>query len=189
MALPEFTVHELEAGGGILAISPLPGRSRHYTADFSRLLAWGPQLVVTLCAHHELERKGAGGLGEDCAACGIEWEHFVIEDFGVPDADALADWERLSAKIHEVLSQGSKVLMHCFGGCGRSGMAALRILIEGGAAPEAALARLRDVRPCAVETEAQFRWANAGTGDGNVLSHSWSSASIAAGSNRSSSSQ
>ncbi|MBR9844091.1 MAG: protein phosphatase, partial [Rhodobacteraceae bacterium] len=49
--------------------------------------------------------------------------------------------------------------VHCFGGCGRSGMAIMRLLVEMGEEPEAALARLRAVRPCAVETEAQRLWA------------------------------
>jgi hypothetical protein len=38
-------------------------------------------------------------------------------------------------------------------------MVVLRLLIECGVAPEAALNRLRMSRPCAVETEAQMAWA------------------------------
>ena len=38
-------------------------------------------------------------------------------------------------------------------------MAVLRLMIEAGEAPEVALPRLRAVRPCAVETEAQMTWA------------------------------
>jgi hypothetical protein len=34
--------------------------------------------------------------------------------------------------------------------------------VEAGETPGAALARLRAVRPCAVETEAQLAWAKAG---------------------------
>ncbi len=41
-------------------------------------------------------------------------------------------------------------------------MAVLRLMVEVGEAPEAALARLRAVRPCAVETEAQRDWAEQG---------------------------
>ena len=54
------------------------------------------------------------------------------------------------------------MLVHCRGGCGRSGMAVLRLMVEAGEAPEEALARLRAVRPCAVETEAQMDWARRG---------------------------
>ncbi len=162
MVLPEFSIFEVTAGGGTLALSPLPGRSRHYAADFARLLAWDPALVVTMCTMAELERKGAGGLGEDCAACGIDWRHLPVVDFDVPGEADLAEWDETAALAREHLGRGRRVLFHCFGGCGRSGMAVLRLLVELGEAPEAALARLRAVRPCAVETEAQFGWATGG---------------------------
>jgi len=55
--------------------------------------------------------------------------------------------------------------VHCRGGCGRSGMIALRLMIEIGEAADDALARLRAVRPCAVETPQQLRWATAGRRD------------------------
>jgi protein-tyrosine phosphatase len=48
------------------------------------------------------------------------------------------------------------------GGCGRSGTAALRLMVEAGENPKAALQRLRAVRPCAVETPEQFQWAAGG---------------------------
>jgi len=54
---------------------------------------------------------------------------------------------------------GGKVLVHCMGGCGRSGMAVLRLMVETGEPPHSALSRLRAARPCAVETDAQFDWA------------------------------
>jgi hypothetical protein len=38
-------------------------------------------------------------------------------------------------------------------------MAILRLMVESGEDPPAALARLRAVRPCAVETERQHCWA------------------------------
>ncbi len=158
--LAEFTIHELDAGGGILAISPLPGRSRHYATDFNRLLDWAPAMVITMCSLAELERKGSGGLGEDCAACGIDWAHVPVEDFGVPVS--AEDWPEVSRRARTHLTGGGKVLCHCFGGCGRSGMAALRIMVELGEPPDTALRRLRQVRPCAVETGAQYEWAAMG---------------------------
>lgn len=162
MVLPEFSIFELEAGGGTLALSPLPGRSRHYATDFARLLAWDPALVVTMCTMAELERKGAGGLGEDCAACGIDWRHVPVVDFDVPGEADLADWAEVAEVAKGHLAEGRRVLVHCFGGCGRSGMAVLRLMVELGEAPDDALTRLRAVRPCAVETEAQLEWATGG---------------------------
>ena len=51
------------------------------------------------------------------------------------------------------------MVVHCMGGCGRSGMILLRLMIDAGETPDSALARLRTARPCAVETKAQMRWA------------------------------
>jgi hypothetical protein len=41
-------------------------------------------------------------------------------------------------------------------------MAVLRLMIEAGEEPGEALARLRAVRACAVETDAQLEWAEQG---------------------------
>jgi len=43
---------------------------------------------------------------------------------------------------------------------------ALRLMVEHGEAPNAALQRLRMVRPCAVETDAQQAWAAGTAGPG-----------------------
>ncbi|MGZ9812103.1 phosphatase domain-containing putative toxin [Pseudoroseicyclus sp. H15] len=157
--MPEFNIHALPLLAGQLALSPLPGRTRHYAADLPRLLGWRPDLVVTLCEAHELERKGAGTLGEDLAVAGIAWRPFPIRDFTAPAEDA--GWQALSTEALAILHKGGKVLVHCFGGCGRSGMAALRLMIEAGEPADAALPRLRAIRPCAVETASQMSWARA----------------------------
>jgi protein-tyrosine phosphatase len=94
-------------------------------------------------------------LPADLAAAGVGWLHLPIPDFGTPSAALRAIWPETSARL-----RGSpRLLVHCMGGCGRSGMIALRLMIEAGEAPEPALTRLRDARPCAVETKAQLRWA------------------------------
>jgi len=155
----EFAIYRLPVGGGELALSPMPGRTRHYHTDWQHLLAWRPDLVLTTTTQPELDRKGAGTLGADLGKAGIGWLHVPVPDFGVP---ADVDWPRLRDEVQAVLAQKGRVLVHCFGGCGRSGMMVLRLMIAAGEAPDAALARLRAVRPCAVETGEQMRWARLG---------------------------
>jgi len=101
---------------------------------------------------------GVEQLPRQLAAIGISHRHFPIQDF---DAPAMDDprWPPLSADIHEALTDGSAVLLHCMGGKGRSGMVAMRLLIEAGIAPEHALATIRAARPGAVETPEQEAWA------------------------------
>ena len=157
--MPEFVIHSLEAAGGLLAITPMPGRTRHYYTDWQRLLAWQPDLVITMTTQAELARKGTGTLGNDLGNAGIAWIHFPVPDFGTPFG---LDWAAARDQTLAVLADGGRVLVHCFGGCGRSGMMGLRLMIAAGEAPDEALARLRHMRPCAVETDAQMAWARQG---------------------------
>ena len=154
-----FAIYALEAGGGTLAISPMPGRTRHYYTDWLHLSDWRPDLVITMTPQSELERKGAGTLGSDLAQAGVAWRHFPVADFGTPSARQMTEWRDIAKLAQETLARRGRVLVHCYGGCGRSGMAVLRIMIAVGEAPDAALARLRRIRPCAIETEDQMAWA------------------------------
>lgn len=155
----EFVIYQLPVGGGELALSPMPGRTRHYHADWLQLMEWCPDLVLTMTTQAELDRKGAGTLGADLGNEGIAWLHLPVPDFGVPES---LDWPQVRDQALGMLGEGGRVLVHCFGGCGRSGMMVLRLMIAAGERPDAALARLRDVRPCAVETDDQMRWARQG---------------------------
>jgi protein-tyrosine phosphatase len=161
--MPEFVIHALSVGGGTLAISPMPGLTGSYATDRDRLLAWRPALVVSMTPLSELARKDAAGLTGDLAAAGIAWRHVPVEDFGVPDAAINASWPVIESETVATLAHGDRVLVHCHGGCGRSGMAALRLMIAAGERADAALIRLRSVRPCAIETAAQMAWAKGRT--------------------------
>lgn len=152
-------VHAVSVGQGILAISPIPGAEGDYAGDVRHLVEWKPAIVVSLVSEMELAAAGAAGLWHDLVDSGCRWEHMPITDFGVPDAEFEEAWPRVSANMRGALMGGGRILVHCRGGCGRSGMVALRLMIEIGEAPDDALARLRAVRPCAIESDAQMRWA------------------------------
>ena len=153
-----FSISELAAGGGVLGICPLPGRFSPYTEDLAAILKWRPDHVLTMTTLAEMAPVGAGRLGQDLRNAGVEWHHLPVPDFGVPPEQVQAGWPDL----RDVMAGGGRVLAHCFGGCGRSGMALLRLMVEAGEPGSDALARLRAVRPCAVETDAQRDWAFAG---------------------------
>jgi len=117
-------------------------------------------MVLTMTTEREMDSFGAADLGRDLTQSGVIWHHLPIQDFGAPTAKIVANWDDISPTAHRILTQGGKVLAHCKGGCGRSGMMLLRILCETGEEPATALTRLRTVRPCAVETDAQKDWAS-----------------------------
>ena len=157
--VPEWTVSELPLGQGWLGIAPIPGRTGHYLADLARLLKWQPDLVLTMTTQRELDRVGASDIGADLGASGVKWRHLPIADFGAPEDTTNALWPEVSATAHAELAQGGRVLAHCYGGCGRSGMALMRLMVEAGENADPALERLRDARACAVEAEEQRAWA------------------------------
>ena len=159
-----MVIAELTVGGGVLGLGPMPGRSGGYARDLAELLGWRPGLALTMTTLQELRENGAEGLPEDLAEAGVGWLHLPISDYGAPQGETAAAWPAASGWAREVLAAGGRVWVHCMGGCGRSGTAALRLMIETGEEPRAALARLRAVRPCAVETPEQFQWAAQGGG-------------------------
>lgn len=154
-----LTIARLAMGGGELAISPMPGRGGTYDADLLVLLAFGPSLVISMTPLEEMRSWEAERLGADLKDHEISWRHLPIADFGAPGDEVRRAWPAVAKEAKAVLARGERVLAHCMGGCGRSGMVVLRLMVEAGETPEAALQRLRAVRPCAVETDDQFAWA------------------------------
>ena len=162
MGLDDYHISEVSLGNGWLGISHFPGRNGAYQADLNAILAWGAGLVLTMNTKGELARGGLTDMGEDFRLAEVQWRHLPIPDFGAPPPETQALWGEASGVAHQVLDEGGRVFAHCYGGCGRSGMALLRLMVEAGEVPLPALERLRQVRPCAVETEAQFEWAAGG---------------------------
>ncbi len=155
-------VYALSVGEGILALSPIPGGDGDYAGDVQHLIEWKPAIVISLVDEVELVAAGAAGLWRDLVDAGCRWEHLPIHDFGVPDDEFESAWPEVSANARRALMGGGRILVHCRGGCGRSGMVALRLMTELGEAPDDALERLRTIRPCAIETPEQMAWALAG---------------------------
>lgn len=151
----DYEISEIAVGGGTIGMGRMPGRGGHYARDWSTLVGWGPDVVLTLTELHELDRCGASQLGSELEDAGIGWVHLPVVDYGTPED---GDWLAIEAQLLDVLSKQRRIFVHCFGGCGRTGMAVLRLMVSLGAEPNAALKRLREVRPCAVETDAQFDW-------------------------------
>ncbi|MEM9107114.1 MAG: protein-tyrosine phosphatase family protein [Pseudomonadota bacterium] len=149
---------DLEQDGRI-GVCPLPGRYNPLAEDVETISEWKPSIVLTLTEMSEMKHMGSEQLGPQLEVRGITWKHLPIRDWsGMSDQNA-AHWPTRSKQFHCALDGGEGVLIHCRGGQGRSGMIALRLLVERGIEPETALKRLRRVRPGAVETPEQLHWA------------------------------
>ena len=153
-----FTISEISVGGGLIGICPIPGRFNSYLKDFKLVHAWRPDIVLTLTDFLEFKTTKAEAFPDDLKKANIEWLHFPIIDYGIPD-ESCNSWNEIAEQIHKSLNIGGRILCHCAAGCGRSGMVVLRLMCELGEAGDEALARLRKIRECAVETLAQKGWA------------------------------
>jgi len=144
--MANFEIFEVPVAGGMLAISAMP-------RDLGGVAAWQPDLVVSMTQTQEFDQ----GIIDQLGAAGFEWRQVATKDFGIPAG--LLVWAPVEAEILAVLARGGRVLIHCMGGCGRSGMAVLRCMIATGEDADTALLRLRSIRACAVETPEQLAWA------------------------------
>lgn len=139
MASPDFDIFAVSAGGGTLALCSLP------LGHLAKVRDWAPDLVISMCEDHEMP---------DGLWTGYPLRHVPVVDYSVPIGSA---WDAVEVEALAMLCAGNRILIHCKGGCGRSGMAVLRLMVQAG--ERDALSRLRAVRPCAVETAAQLAWA------------------------------
>ena len=158
--MSDFAIYPIPHSCGTLAIAPIPGCGGRFEADLNTLLRWNPDLVLTMTTTEELRHANASDLPMRLQDAGTQWLHLPIPDFGAPDDETAANWGTASQTARDILNDGGRVLAHCYGGQGRSGMAVMRIMVELGYTPADALTRIRAVRPHAVETAEQQEWAS-----------------------------
>lgn len=157
--MSQLVVYALQVGGGTLALTSMPGRTGDYAEDLDTISDWKPGLVISMTTDVEMLQDGAQTFGSDIQGRASRWVHLPVEDFGAPSPGVEGAWEAVSNAARHALSGGGRVLVHCRGGCGRSGMVVLRLMVECGEPADNALTRLRALRPCAVETDEQMTWA------------------------------
>lgn len=156
----------LSAGAGRIGISFCPGKQgpalagaewkRDLAVDLDAVRGWGAAAVISLIEDHEIEFLGISNLGTEVAARGMEWLHLPIVDVTAPGDEFEQRWRSAGPRVRGMLAEGRSVFIHCRGGLGRAGTVAARLLIELGEADAAsAIARVREVRPGAIETRTQ----------------------------------
>jgi ADP-ribosyl-[dinitrogen reductase] hydrolase len=140
---------------------------RDLALDLDAIRNWGASAIVTLLEPKELTLLRVERLGEEVLRRKMLWFHLPIVDVSVPDHRFEEKWDTAGEGLRSILRNGSDVLVHCRGGLGRAGTIASRLLIELGMAPKTAIARVRDVRPGAIETRAQEEYVLAITSKRN----------------------
>jgi protein-tyrosine phosphatase len=114
-------------------------------------------VVVSLLIPDEAEELGIQREEQYCLENGIRFLQFPIVDRSVPEPRA--NTAQLIAKLDTALAGGSKVVVHCRQGIGRSGLIAAGLLMARGLSPAEAMKRASAARGVAVpETPEQVAW-------------------------------
>ncbi len=130
---------------------------RDLADDLDVIAGWGASAVVSVILPEELMMLDVHNIGEQINARGMQWYHLPVPDGGVPDHTFEQSWASAGLELRRALRGGSKILIHCKGGLGRTGMLAARLLVELGESPEEAIRRVRDARRGTIETLEQER--------------------------------
>ncbi len=88
----------------------------------------------------------------------LTYLHLPIPDFSVP---TMEDALRFVAFVEEIKAKGGKVLVHCYAGCGRTGTMLAIYLVHTGMSAEDAIAHLRSLNDCYIETDEQEEFVRA----------------------------
>lgn len=142
---------------GLIGLTILPGRKdrgRDLPADIAEIKKAGISAIVTLISNAEFRAYGVPDLLKEYQRAGLSVLHTPVIDQGVPtDAQAREVLQFMKEKV----DAGHKVLVHCVGGLGRTGLAAaLYLRAFSGISGDEAIARVRNVRsPRAIENKEQ----------------------------------
>jgi atypical dual specificity phosphatase len=118
-----------------------------YPRSDRALLDLAERGVVLLVNLHERPHSGAR-----LRRHGLTELHLPVADFTPPTLEQL---ERGVAALEQAHASGQKVAVHCGAGLGRTGTLLACYLVRRGLGPDEAIARIRSVRPGAVETTQQ----------------------------------
>ena len=159
LLIGELSVDE---GGGLLGLTLCPGKKDHgrdwdrnLGQDLCAIQKWGASTVVTLIEDFEFAMLQVEQLGLKIQDLGIDWVHLPIRDVSIPDQRFKSGWQVHGPRIHSKLDNEERILIHCRGGIGRTGLVAGQILVERGVSPSEAYLRVRKTRPGAIETSEQ----------------------------------
>lgn len=159
-------------GNAVIGIIPCPGRNqvaavgapwqRELEADLSALTAWGAKALVSLVECHEFSRLGVCNFTGAVQRQNFRWHHLPIPDLSVPGEPFQKAWDTQGGDILQYLERGERVVVHCAGGLGRSGMIAAKLLAHFSTPPDEAIKLVRVARPGAIETREQENYVLSG---------------------------
>ena len=156
------------AGQAVIGVAECPGRiltdkdncyrQRNLVADLDAVKAWGAEILISLIEAHEFSFPGIAGFEVLVISRNLRWYHLPIADMGVPGKAFFNSWHAHGPDILRTIEQGGRIVVHCAGGLGRSGMIAAKLMTAFDVPPGEAIARVRKLRSGAIETTEQEQY-------------------------------
>lgn len=137
----------LTGGGGRLATMARPCGDAWLKEDMAQLAARGVTDVVSHLTEEEQYGLGLTEEADACAAAGIRFHSYPIEDRGLPERP---EFDFFIEGLVSILQRGGFVVIHCRGGIGRSSVTAAAVLVWLGMEPRIALAAIERARGFAI---------------------------------------
>ena len=145
-----------------LLLTPCPGtKGTELKASLEQLKALGAEAIVTALNTEEMEKAGVAALSSLAQELGMLWFHQPIEDDCAPGNDFAQRWQTISPKVQAILDNGGKVVLHCMGGSGRTGLLAAHLLLERGWKLDTIKSEVKALRPGAFSKQVQIDYIDA----------------------------
>jgi NAD-dependent deacetylase len=130
---------------------------RDLEVDLKRLVEdFRTDTLVSVMEPHEFDALKISALGSSCPKYGIEWLTFSVVDGSVPESPE--GFEGFVTEIVRRLEEGKRVVIHCKGGLGRTGLTAACVIIaasDGDVSPDQAMRMVRRARAGTIENPRQ----------------------------------
>jgi protein-tyrosine phosphatase len=149
---PLFAIER--AGAGRLGTMARPRGGRWLGAEMADLAAAGVTVLVSLLTDPEMTSLGLTDEGAAAQAAGLVFLRLPTHDFHVPDRAAAV---LLATDLRARLAAGASVVVHCYGGVGRSSTLAAVVLVLEGLTPAVAWDRIAAARGRPVPETAEQR--------------------------------
>lgn len=163
-------INTLRLSNGELGLTFCPGKKqadamtgawdRDIDLDIAQVKLWGATTVISLLEDFEYSELQVDNL-PSVYASNFRWFSLPIPDKCAPDTQWLDNWLSIRQIFKDELAGKGKILIHCKGGFGRTGTLAALLLMDHGATATEAIARCRQARQYAVETEVQVGFVTA----------------------------
>lgn len=142
---------------GKVGITAKPDGGNRLEDEIKNLSAQHVDTLISLLEEEEIKELELEEEENCCRQFDIEFIHFPIRDFGVPDD--IAQFNNLIDEIGKRLRDGEKIVIHCRMGIGRSSLLAAGILVRCGMEATKAFGLISTARNVKVpETQEQIDW-------------------------------